>query len=322
MSVSQALIKQRFVDEGDRLDRFVRRNESQIGDTFIVAVRNMQQQQTLAELALTLQSGNIELALTASLAAFATVPDSANNVLIASGNDSANVVARRVAPMSFDVANPRAVAIMQQNRLRLVREFTEQQRQAVRESIIDGLTRGINPREQARNFRGAIGLTRRQVQAVNNFRSLLEQNSTQALRRALRDRRFDPSIQRAIRTQEPLDAQQIERMVDRYRERFVAFRAETIARTEALRAANQGSHELYQQAVDNGTLAVDQLVRRWITARDERVRASHVLMNGQQRGLNEPFLSGDGNLLLFPGDPSAPASDTIDCRCALTTVLA
>ena len=111
-------------------------------------------------------------------------------------------------------------------------------------------------------------------------------------------------------------------MVGRYRERYLRFRAETIARTEALRAVHQSSEEAYRQAVDQGQLDPGALVRTWITAADERVRGSHRAMMGQQRGFDETFTSGVGNRLRFPGDPNAPASETVRCRCVLTTRLA
>ena len=38
-------------------------------------------------------------------------------------------------------------------------------------------------------------------------------------------------------------------------------------------------------------------------------------MGGQLRRRGVPFRSGNGNALRYPGDPQAPASDVIQCRC-------
>ena len=59
----------------------------------------------------------------------------------------------------------------------------------------------------------------------------------------------------------------------------------------------------------------------WHTAADERVRPSHQYMHLQRRPLGEPFLSGDGNLLEYPGDRRAPAEDVIRCRCVVAREL-
>jgi hypothetical protein len=44
-------------------------------------------------------------------------------------------------------------------------------------------------------------------------------------------------------------------------------------------------------------------------------------MNGQLRAFGEPFLSGNGFELAYPGDANAPGSETINCRCVVTTTL-
>jgi len=207
---------------------------------------------------------------------------------------------------------------MQQERLRLIRNFTADQREATRSALTDGIRRGLNPRDQARMFRDSIGLTGRQQAAVNNYRRLLEEGNSEALQRQLRDRRFDPTVRRAIRTGEPLTTAQIDRMVSRYSDRMRSYRATVIARTEALRAVHQGTEELYRQAIDEGHLNSDQLMRTWHDADDRRVRASHNRLDGLERRIGDTF-PGDEGPLRFPGDPEAPAAETVQCRCVLST---
>lgn len=221
--------------------------------------------------------------------------------------------------INFDQVNARAVAQMQVESLRLIREFTEGQRAATRVALVEGVIQGLNPRDMARLFRQSIGLTANQMRAVANFRRLLESNSAAALTRELRDRRFDSSLRRAISGEKPLTAEQIDRMVERYYQRSLAARAETIARTEALGAVHQASDEGFRQAIEAG-LIEDELTQKWRTAGDARVREpSHTFMNGQTRPIGEPFRSGTGNLLRYPGDNRAPAHDVVRCRCVKTT---
>ena len=76
---------------------------------------------------------------------------------------------------------------------------------------------------------------------------------------------------------------------------------------------------MYQQAFDAGELDPTQIVTTWHTASDERVRGSHRSMNNQKRPPGEPFISGRGSRLRFPGDFNAPAREVIHCRCVVST---
>ena len=216
--------------------------------------------------------------------------------------------------IGFDVVNSRAVGHLQAVRLRLISEITEQQREAISQSLTDGLTRGLNPRQQAIDVRRSIGLTAPQRRAVENYRLALERGSADALNRQLRDRRSDRSVQRAIREGQPLSARQIDGMVERYRSRTLRYRARTIARTESLRALHAGSGEGYRQIIESAGVDVSEIVRTWHTARDEVVRPTHVAASGQKRGLDESFVVG-GALLRYPGDARGPARETVRCRC-------
>ena len=228
--------------------------------------------------------------------------------------------------VDFDRVNDRAVSHMQQERLRLIREFAAEQRMATRAALEDGIRQGVNPRAQARRFRESIGLTRRQVQSTINFRRYLDQASlgdTTALHRELRDRRFDRTVQRAIRTGEPLSPEQINRMQTRYRERYLRYRSEVIARTESMRAVNTGQDEAIQQAIEDPEVPVgrEDMRKTWIATRDDRVRDSHAALNGVTLKMDELF-EGRFGMLRYPHDPGAPAAETIMCRCALAHTMA
>lgn len=78
----------------------------------------------------------------------------------------------------------------------------------------------------------------------------------------------------------------------------------TIARTEIISAANKG-----QQDVWDASGVVE--AREWLTARDEKVRPDHVLMDGEVAQMGEPYSNG----MMFPGDPNADLDQFINCRC-------
>lgn len=91
-----------------------------------------------------------------------------------------------------------------------------------------------------------------------------------------------------------------------------ASRARTVARTENGIAWSVGRH---QQMLEASVMA-----ESWITARDPRVRSSHLTMEGQCRPIEEPFTTGAGHLLMHPLDPAGPAEEVINCRCTTLPV--
>ncbi len=287
---------------------------------FLETVDAIRDQFTLQELEHLLEQGRFDEALVRAEVSAAHLASAYSASYVLAGQSTAAFIANSLSVLvNFDQTNLRAVEQMRISQLRMIREFTEEQRLVTRMAIVEGISQGLNPKQQALLFKESIGLTQQQWAAVQNYRRLLEQNSAESLTRELRDGRFDRTIRGALSTGEPLSATQINRMVERYHENMLRYRAETIARTEALRSVHEGIDESYRQAIEAGTLNADELTQFWRNARDARVRDSHVSMEGQQRPLGQPFLSGDGNLLRYPGDIDAPASDAVLCRCVKTT---
>lgn len=302
------------------LARLIARAERSIGASFVDVVEGLRSTHSLPALAAFIEAGQIEAALAMIEAYAARLADSITSVYVDAGLSTASGLGNRLGVVvSFDQTNARAVRFMAANRVELIREFSDGQRQVVREALMDGIRAGLNPREQARAFRDSLGLTNYQRRVVANYQAELEGLRGSALERALRDGRFDQAVRRAIETETPLSRDQIRRMVSRYRERWVKYRAETIARDQALRMAHAGSDEAIRQAVESG--AVDEFRARstWNATEDGRTRESHVVMDGQERPFGEPFTSGLGNDLRYPGDPAAPLEDVIECRCRAST---
>jgi len=239
---------------------------------------------------------------------------------------SAFIQSRNVVTVGFDAQNTRAVAAIRQNRLNFIQQFTEQQRRATRAALTAGIADGLGPREQARAFRASIGLTERQQLAVQNYRKLLQRIGAddvpsrakrEVLSRKLRDRRFDRTVQRALRGDKTLTPVEIENMVERYRQRSINHRAVTIARTEALHSVHAGQNNAIDEAILSGAVIEDDLVYEWLTGQDGRQRDPHQELHKTQRGHNEPWENSLGTIF-YPGDRSAVAANVINCRCIRT----
>lgn len=312
-------------DPAERLNALLDYEEDRIAVVFRTAISDLQGEIDLDELADLIEAGRTEEALDKLRHTAERLGAASNVTFVSAGQSAAEFMTRvGVGRIVFDMVNIGAVAAMQANRLQLVREFTDEQRRAASLALISGVEAGQNPRVAARQFRDSIGLTSRQWQAVFNYRTALEAVGTDdraaadALSRELRDRRSDSSIRTAVRRSRPLPASQIDRLVSHYQRRFVRYRSEVIGRTEALRAVHEGNEEAYRQAIESGVIDADQLRRTWQTRVDGRERDTHLLLNEQERPWGEPWVTRHGPIR-YPGDPQAPAVETIQCRCALAT---
>ncbi|NLI41962.1 MAG: phage portal protein [Caldisericales bacterium] len=104
---------------------------------------------------------------------------------------------------------------------------------------------------------------------------------------------------------------EIAEMIDQFFDNQDPVRALRIARTEVTGASNFGIISSYRQT---GIVKA----RSWITARDERVRLSHVHAEDESLAnpvpLDQPFIVG-GRSMMYPGDPNGGASEIMNCRC-------
>lgn len=89
---------------------------------------------------------------------------------------------------------------------------------------------------------------------------------------------------------------------------FAAKRSLMIARTEVVGGTNGGQLLYYREA------GVTR--KKWITAKDERVRPSHQKLEGQVVEIGKNFTNG----LDHPGG-NGPAAEVINCRCTVTPVI-
>jgi hypothetical protein len=218
-----------------------------------------------------------------------------------------------------DIATDTRAAIM------TTLEAGQQLGQGPRRTALDLAGRMVDGRRQG----GIIGLTNRDAQAVANVKAALANplrvgvtpdgvrefwiGRDGSLKFGVTgiDARSFGMIKRAVEDNKPLLAPDIDNIAQRYHDKLLLQRAQRIARTETLQALNTGSQDALRQIARDQGLRDNQIRRIWRTASDERVRDSHVAMNGESVGLNELFSNG----LMYPVDPNGPPEEVIQCRC-------
>lgn len=91
-------------------------------------------------------------------------------------------------------------------------------------------------------------------------------------------------------------------------------KAQLIARTESTNVLNEAS---LRRAIDSETASGTELLKVWISKRDERVRDTHEEAHNQAVPLADKFTVGV-SLMERPGDPTAPIEEVANCRCTIT----
>lgn len=160
-------------------------------------------------------------------------------------------VAKAIPPVqatlgaSFDQTNARAVQWARVYAANLALNLAAEAQQAVRSIVVQMFEDGIPPQEAARRIRAMIGLDRRYSAAVLNYQARLLANKV------------------------PIPPETVTKLVSRYSDRLLAQRAETIARTEAIRASVTGQQLLWQDQIDRGVLSPDRIRQVWLVTPDE-----------------------------------------------------
>lgn len=91
-----------------------------------------------------------------------------------------------------------------------------------------------------------------------------------------------------------------------------AANARRIAQTERTRLQSQARADQLHEAAQMGIRITKTWSTRMVNSRD-----SHVALNNKTIAENEKFRTIWGNELAYPGDPSAPAKEVINCHCVL-----
>lgn len=215
-----------------------------------------------------------------------------------------------------------------------ITNITDEIKENIRTILTEGQARGDNPRSTALNIvgridpttkkrvGGVIGLSSNQVKWVVDVRKYLEGLNKMYLQLGLRDKRFDSIVQKAIETGQPLSAGKISQIVTAYEQKALKFRADAIARTEAIGAINRAETAAIRQALDEGQITKNMVRKWWDDTGDMRTRKTHLEMGRKYSKdkaipIDEPFIFPDGQKCMYPGDTSMglSAREVINCRC-------
>lgn len=313
--------------------------EAQMARDYLAEAAKITRNVTLAEVLLSIARGNAIASRDVFNSRYGKLAEDVRAAYLAGGQVEAASVPRRVSPkpVEFDVTRPSAQAWIANAQTTMVNGIARQQGEAIQAVITSGQQLGIAPPQIARNLLGVattngtrvggvVGLTGQDVEWLNNTRVQLSSGNPSLMAdyfdRVRRDKRYDGIVRRAIEAKQPVAAGDIDKITQRYAERLLVTRADTVASIQAMSAYNAGRSQLYAQMVEDG-LDPTTIFKRWKTRGDEKVRSSHRAMNGQKVPGAQPFLTPRGARMMNPGDTSmgAPLSEVARCRCrAIYTV--
>jgi len=186
------------------------------------------------------------------------------------------------ASFGFDTVNPRAVAWVEGNTARLVRDVSNGTMFGIRLTVRDAIEQGQTVDAVSRQIRPMIGLTEAQIQQGLRLRQTL-------IGRGITGARQD-------------------RLISGFTRKAIRDRARIIARTELIAAANAGQNELWLQARDDGLIERSSR-KKWITTPDDRADPNCLVLDGEEVQIDRIFSGGVGAPPLHP-----------QCRCAMRLI--
>ncbi|ACI55695.1 conserved hypothetical protein [Rhizobium leguminosarum bv. trifolii WSM2304] len=310
---------------------------------FIAAIDEIKSEVVLREVVARLEVRDVEGAIQAlhiDPAAFRPLSEALRQAYDAGGALTAQNMPRLSDPMGarvvfrWDISNQGAEANIRNLSSTMITNITEQTVVAVRQTIVAAYAQGAGPntialdlvgRKSATTGKregGVLGLNGPQADLIERTRINLLSGDPALMRKYLalktRDKRLDKAVQRAIAAGKPLDADTLNKVLMRLRDRNLRLRGEMVARTEMLSAVMSSKHEAFQQALSKSNRDASLVTRKWRSAGDRKVRHTHQVLNATEvTGMDVPFQSPSGTLLRYPGDTALGAgpSEVAGCRC-------
>lgn len=197
----------------------------------------------------------------------------------------------------------------------LIVQLENDARDTIEASVQTVIRDGLTADDAVDYIRRVIGLTDIQAQAVANYRAGLEAMDSAVLSRKLMSDEAMQAFTDARDRGESLSEAMIDGLTADYAERYLDYRARTIARTETNRAANLGIHDVYDQAAERGAIPAEAITRNWKIALDEKtcpICRSIPENDPDGVGIDETFESDDGPVDDPPVHPN--------CRCSVEYV--
>lgn len=183
-------------------------------------------------------------------------------------------IQKEAIQFAFDRSRPEAAEWARKEGATLITNITEDQRAVIKSFVGNSLDEGVAPREVARGLRNVVGLTEQQQGWVTRHY----------------DRQLSQGIANGLT---PTRAQTLaQRSTDRYHSQVFRYRTETIARTEILRASNEGRREAWRQGVEQGYIpsATNQ---QWSAEADFRSCEECIALDQMIVPLGTEFPAGD-----------------------------
>lgn len=161
-------------------------------------------------------------------------------------------------------------------------------------------SRGMSDRLIAVRLHNALGLTAPLMEGVSRYEQVAGMTSRAEVER-----------------KQLVTPDQVATMTRAQAANYRRIRADAIGTTEAQRAHGRADLEAWRQASEQGLRDRARVTRIW-NVTHHNTRDSHLAMDQQPRGLDEPFQSGLGNHLMHPCDWTAPVADVANCQCWVT----
>lgn len=316
--------------ERAELDLLLSRLDVEVRKAFEAAIRNQAGRINLVALADALRRGDIAAAQ--EIAAIkprdvARIGEVLRNAFFAAADLAGRGGRGVVGLFQFDGRRPEALAWAEQNSARLITRLTEESRDAVRETITGGLDLNRSAQSVARDIAGRrvgaarvgsiVGLTGPQAASIARARVGLSSGNPAAMRDylklALRDRKFDRLVRRAIKEGRPISRADLDRMLEAHKVKALVYRGKVIAQAETFKAAAAGRDQAYRQMLEMD--GVTGVTVRWQHNLSAEPRVEHIAMGGTVLPIGQPFVFPDETAMLHPHDDTAPARHVIGCKC-------
>lgn len=334
-------------------DEILAQYEPRLAAAFRECIEAIKSSIVLKTVVTALERGDIEAAVRAiqvEREAFAALEIALQEAFNAGGINMVQSLPQLVAPdgtrvlFQFGVRNLMAENILRTISSAMVTNIVEDQREAIRIALQDGLSRGQNPTRTAldvigrvnrvtgRREGGVIGLTSQQVNQVNEARAIL--SDPERIREYLTwdkkkkiwkakysktDKRFISSIAKAMKERRALDAKKLESLITKLENSYLKLRGDTVALEETRTALFAARDVAIRQQIESGKITAQEATKHWRHSGSEHPRMQHIEMASRYKAegvqLDQPFIAPDGTEIMYPHAPGVPARHRIGCKC-------